>query len=1170
MKHSPSTDSSTALLFPKEAPPRSAASTDAAHGFADIDGRPYYRIAEYDRMPAFLISLLSPSNHWFYISSRGGLTVGRIDEEHPLFPYETVDRLHYAHQETGSITLLRVGPPESAAVWSPFAEDGRQHFDLARNLYKNPAGNELLFEEFNRDLGLLFRYRWSTSDTLGFVRTARLINLNDAPVQIELLDGLRNILPPGISLGLQRSASCLADAYKQAEFDADTGLAIFSLTARISDLPEPAESLRASIAWSRGLESANVLLSDDGVLTAFRDQALARTDSVLRGRRPAFLQHATFTLDVAGERRWDIVADTHLDPLQIVERAEWLKACPDAAATIDDEIVRATDALTHLVAMADGLQHTADPVGDTHHFANVLFNCMRGGVFETGYTIPLADFRLFVKDRQRAVAERNRAFLDDLSDPLDLQALLRKAEAVGDPDLLRICYEYLPLTFSRRHGDPSRPWNRFAIHMRNPDGSRCYFYQGNWRDIFQNWEALAVSFPGYLESTVAKFVNASTVDGFNPYRLTRDGIDWEVPDPHDPWSNIGYWGDHQLIYLLKLLEASRSRHADALHGLLNTPLFTYAEIPYRIRSYPEIVANCRRTIQYDDEMGKRLLARRHEVGADGLLLSDENGQVRHVTLAEKLLVPLLAKLCNLVLDGGIWLNTQRPEWNDANNALAGPGLSMVTVGYLRRFLVFLQGLLGDAQAETFSVSAPVLDWFREVRETFEAHRGLLDQDAITDEERRRLLDALGEAFGRYREHVYAQGLGETAELPRADFLELLDLARAYVEHTLLANRRPDQLFHAYNMLHLEPGRAAVHHLDLMLEGQVSALSSGLVSPEEAVALIDAMYASDLYRPDQKSFILYPNRELPLYLDKNRVPAGEVQKIGLLNDLLAANNTRLLGLDARGEGRFNPDLGNASELSWVLDRVAEEPAYKAAVERDRQAILDLYERVFEHRTFTGRSGTMVAYEGLGSIYWHMVTKLLLAVEEVYQTAVRQEAPEAVQRALAERYYRIRGGLSSAKTPEEYGAFPFDPHSHTPPDRGAQQPGMTGQVKEEILTRFGELGVTIRTGCLCFRPTLLRRSEFAAEPGVLTAYAVDGKKVEIPTQAGEIAFTLCQVPIVYRIGELPGLVLTYSDGTRHNIRGDGLNAQTSALLLNRTGQIARIDVSIPATCLLNEIA
>jgi hypothetical protein len=52
-----------------------------------------------------------------------------------------------------------------------------------------------------------------------------------------------------------------------------------------------------------------------------------------------------------------------------------------------------------------------------------------------------------------------------------------------------------------------------------------------------------------------------------------------------------------------------------------------------------------------------------------------------------LLTLLLAKLVNFVPEGGIWMNTQRPEWNDANNALVGKGLSVVTLCYLRRYIV---------------------------------------------------------------------------------------------------------------------------------------------------------------------------------------------------------------------------------------------------------------------------------------------------------------------------------------------------------------------------------------------------------------------------------------------------------------------------------------------------
>jgi hypothetical protein len=67
---------------------------------------------------------------------------------------------------------------------------------------------------------------------------------------------------------------------------------------------------------------------------------------------------------------------------------------------------------------------------------------------------------------------------------------------------------------------------------------------------------------------IAKFLNATTADGYNPYRVTRAGIEWEVPEPHNPWANIGYWNDHQIIYLQKLLEMAEQVQPGRLAQLL--------------------------------------------------------------------------------------------------------------------------------------------------------------------------------------------------------------------------------------------------------------------------------------------------------------------------------------------------------------------------------------------------------------------------------------------------------------------------------------------------------------------------------------------------------------------------------------------------------------------------
>ncbi|MCB0043043.1 MAG: hypothetical protein KDE23_25325, partial [Caldilinea sp.] len=530
----------------------------------------------------------------------------------------------------------------------------------------------------------------------------------------------------------------------------------------------------------------------------------------------------------------------------------------------------------------------------------------------------------------------------------------------------------------------------------------------------------------------------------------------------------------------------------------------------------QMLADWHNTIEFDWEKERESVAAVAALGTDGRLLRDSSGAVVHVSLTEKLLVLLLAKLTNLVPGGGIWMNTQRPEWNDANNALVGKGLSVVTVAYLRRFVAFWQARLAEGDAEALMVNSAVADLLGDVHTILATNRPHL-QTGFSDQARRVIMDQLGMAATAYRTGVYRDGIPATqVELERQALGEFLELAQTYIEHTLRANRRPDGLAHSYNILCLHDEGVAVEHLYLMLEGQVALLSSGLLSSEESLALLQTLRQSDLYRADQHSYMLYPNRRLPGFLEKNRAPAAQVADSRLVTALTAANDRRLLICDQAGVYHFNGDFRNAGDVARVLDELAQEPAYASDALAERAVMLELFEAMFDHRAFTGRSGTFFAYEGLGSIYWHMVSKLLLAAQECYQKAVAEGADESVTSALASAYYDIRQGLGFNKKPAEYGAFPTDPYSHTPMGSGARQPGMTGQVKEEILTRLGELGVSVQGGSLCFAPTLLRSDEFLETSGTFVYIDITQIKRTLVLPPKSLAFTICQVPVIYSRG------------------------------------------------------
>jgi hypothetical protein len=489
----------------------------------------------------------------------------------------------------------------------------------------------------------------------------------------------------------------------------------------------------------------------------------------------------------------------------------------------------------------------------------------------------------------------------------------------------------------------------------------------------------------------------------------------------------------------------------------------------------------------------------------------------------------------------------------------GKGLSVGTLAYLRRYVVFLRSFLAEAEAKTLPIHAEVVGFFDRISAVLTESLPLLS-GRFSDAQRRTLMDALGQAGSEYRWNFYRSGLsGQVAELDTEAVLNFLDLALQYIDHSLRANRRADALYHAYNILHLDGESASISRLTEMLEGQVAALSSGLLDARESLALLESLRASRLYQPSTHSYILYPDRDLPGFLEKNCLTPAQVEGIGLVARLLQAGDRSLIARDADGNYHFGGQLRNAHDLNQLLDDL--KPRYAGpGFDADADWLRALFEQTFHHDQFTGRSGTFFAYEGLGSVYWHMVAKLLLAAQEV---ALRfKDQPEAGK--LIACYNDIRQGLSFNKTPAQYGAFPADPYSHTPKGQGARQPGMTGSVKEIILTRQAEVGLLVENGCLRFDPLLVDSGELLRAPATFTCLDVGGQPRAIPVPAGALAFTCCQTPILLKAGQ-PGIEIHAADGAIRQVDGLLLDAENSRHIFTRDGQVRLLVVSLaPARC------
>ncbi|MCA1764233.1 MAG: hypothetical protein LC664_14755, partial [Flavobacteriales bacterium] len=153
-----------------------------------------------------------------------------------------------------------------------------------------------------------------------------------------------------------------------------------------------------------------------------------------------------------------------------------------------------------------------------------------------------------------------------------------------------------------------------------------------------------------------------------------------------------------------------------------------------------------------------------------------------------------------------------------------------------------------------------------------------------------------------------------------------------------------------------------------------------------------------------------------------------------------------------------------------------------------------------------------------------------------------------------------GIGVHKEPELYGAFPTDPYSHTPWHRGAQQPGMTGQVKEDVLVRFGELGVFVNDGKLHFQPFLLKRETFSGQAHEFEFLDVKGDSNRITIPENGLSFTYCKVPVVYELADTNAIEVSFSDGTKTLFDGLETDREISGKVFGRSGEVNQIKVRI----------
>jgi hypothetical protein len=484
------------------------------------------------------------------------------------------------------------------------------------------------------------------------------------------------------------------------------------------------------------------------------------------------------------------------------------------------------------------------------------------------------------------------------------------------------------------------------------------------------------------------------------------------------------------------------------------------------------------------------------------------------------------------------------------------------LNYLHRFIAFLNDVLDTHNDATFSISNEVAAYLTSTSAVFMHYPQ--DSTEYSDEKRRSMMDELGAIGSTYRASAYAASFsGNTTTVSQQTLKYFCETVLKHLGLSISHNMRSDGLFHSYNLLTLAPGSASIARLPAMLEGQVAALSSVCVSSSDAVSLLTSLSSSDLFRSDQRSYMLYPIKKVPGFLSKNNVPKEKVEVSRVLETLIADGNTTIIHRDVHGDFHFNGTLTNSREFQEALRAL--DTRYHDILRSENEYLLDLYESVFHHKQFTGRSGSFFAYEGIGSIYWHMVSKLRYAVQEIYHSARKDDDQRNATSIILEFYRAVCDGIGVHKSPRDYGAFPTDPYSHTPLLRGAQQPGMTGQVKEDVICRMRELGVFYNRGTIEFVPSMISQNDFLQNTSTIDFQRVRGDLQHISLEAGTLFFSVCQTPIIYELADASNVTMYWKTGSVQTSASLILPPDVSNNIFARTGDIELIHVALDRSSL-----
>ncbi|MDD4909305.1 MAG: hypothetical protein PHR44_01305 [Candidatus Omnitrophica bacterium] len=649
---------------------------------------------------------------WVFYANRGQCisSFGVRDKDNPILEFYPANK---AYQHTGRLgfrTFIKIKKNGKEAFYEPFQRASGNRMRV--------RPYELSLEESDPASGLRVKVEYFTLPNENFAALARMVEITNESsrvIPIQVLDGLPQVIPFGINNFFLKEMHRTIESWMRVE-NLENNAAFLRLAVDPRDRSEVVH-----------LEEGNFFLgfSDEGGLLApivdpravFGQQGDFSSPRIyLQGdfRHPAFQLTQSITPCAFVFKKAALAAGKGIRLYSLFGHMRNIEILRQKAGAISrgSYFKRKREENKSLIESLEANCFTAssDKAFDLYCRQTFLDNCLRGGFPHS-----------FEYDGNSTI-----------------------------------------YVYSRKHGDPERDYNRFAL---NP----TYLSEGNgnFRDVNQNRRSDCLFNPRLGDLNLKTFFNLQQLDGYNPLvikenifilaeakkseealkRFFKEGdigcvlpllegqfnigkfltqIDDKgirikgAPEAlihflflnssrvQDAEFGEGYWSDHWQ-YNIDLLENYLSVFPERLkYILLEDRGFSFYDTAesvqprgarYVVKDGKVRQFHC--LARHGDK--KKMLAERqaepHKVRVDF-----GRGEVYHTTLLVKLLTLILNKLATLDPFGvGIEMEADKPNWFDALNGLpALLGSSSCETFELKRLIVLLSGLLKGLPRDTIA------------------------------------------------------------------------------------------------------------------------------------------------------------------------------------------------------------------------------------------------------------------------------------------------------------------------------------------------------------------------------------------------------------------------------------------------------------------------------------